>query len=375
MNLFLLMIWKEFSHIKSDKLTIRLMILPVFFQMFLLGYALNTEIKNTAIMVMDESRTPQSRSLTESLKSSYLFRFTGMIEKRSDVREMLDKGRASLVLVIPAEFSRDIAGEKGGRVQLLVDGQDANSANVASGYISAIASGWGLERLKNRLAAKGINVDEIIPVKVNTVILFNPLLKSTWYMIPALLVLLVTTVTSLLTGFSIVKERETGTLEQLMVTPLKPVHLITGKTVPYMLVGIAELLVFLFFSTLWFGIPFRGNIFVFLLMGIIYMISSLGIGILTSTIARTPQQVLFLIWFILIFFILLSGFFIPVENMPGWVQNLTYINPVRFFMFGVREIFLKGSGIKELWRVIGIIAVIGFVVFGASLALFKRKTA
>jgi len=370
---FKLMIWKEFCHIRNDPMTIRLMIFPIFIQLLVLGYALNTEITNTPIAIIDESRTPQSRSLTETLKASYLFQFKGMLDARSEAREYLDKGETKLVLIIPADFASKLDTKDGASVQLLVDGQDANSSNVASGYISSILSQWGMQRLQQTLKGRGIHLETMVPISITPVILFNPLLKSTWYMIPALVVLLVTMVTSLLTGFSIVKEREAGTLEQLMVTPLQSIHLIAGKTVPYMIAGIIELGIFLIFATQWFGIPFRGNIFVFLLFGIIYMISSLGIGILTSTIAKTAQQVLFLIWFILIFFILLSGFFVPVENMPEIVQKLTYLNPVRFFMFAVREIFLKGSGIGELWHTARIMLIIGISVFSASLIFFHRR--
>jgi len=192
-------------------------------------------------------------------------------------------------------------------------------------------------------------------------------------MVPALVVLLVTMVTSLLSGLSIVKEKEAGTLEQLMVTPVKPIHVIFGKTVPYLIIGIIELCVFLIFATMWFKIPFRGSFLVFILFGCIYMISSLGIGILTSTVAKTPQQVLLLIWFILMCFILLSGFFIPVENMPQWIQMVTVVNPVRYFMFVVREIFLKGSDITYLWQEALYMLFTGIMVFGASIVFFQRK--
>ena len=159
-----------------------------------------------------------------------------------------------------------------------------------------------------------------------------------------------------------------------MVTPIEPHHIIVGKTVPYFLIGIAELCVFLLLAVLWFQIPFRGNFLELLLFGMAYMFSSLGIGILTSTVARTPQQVLFLIWFIMIFFLLLSGFFIPVENMPMGVQKVSRINPMRYFMFAVREMFLKGSGLAELWGELLGMAALGGVVFGASVLLFHRRS-
>jgi ABC-2 type transport system permease protein len=158
-----------------------------------------------------------------------------------------------------------------------------------------------------------------------------------------------------------------------MVTPVEPRHVIIGKTVPYLLIGLAEMCVFLVVVLLWFRIPFRGNVLVFFLFGLVYMASSLGIGILTSTIARTPQQVLYLIWFILIFFLLLSGFFLPVENMPHWVQDISRVNPVKYFMLAVREMFLKGAGLAELWRELAAMLAIGATVLAASVALFHRR--
>ena len=373
MNKTRLMIWKEFAHIKADKFSLRLMIFPVFGMLFILGYALTTEVKNIDIAVVDRSATPESRSLIATIRSNYLFHWRPPAITVDEARRRLDRGDIKAVLVIPPEFASDLNRTEGARVQLLVDGQDANSANVSRGYLSAIISRWGMQRFARDLEARGVRVESLIPVTVSPVILFNPLLKSTWYMVPALVVLLVTIITGLLSGLSIVKEKEAGTLEQLMVTPVEPRHVIVGKTAPYLIIGCAEICLFLALAVLWFRIPFRGNFFELLLFGVVYMLSSLGIGILTSTIARTPQQVLFLVWFVMIFFILLSGFFIPIDNMPHWVQNVSRVNPVRYFMFAVREMFLKGSGIKELWPELLSMFVIGATVFGASVLLFHRR--
>jgi ABC-2 type transport system permease protein len=373
MNLVRLMVWKEFAHIRADRLSVGLMIMPVFVMTFLLGYALTTEVKNIDTAAVDQSRTPESVSLIETVRSNTLFRWKGMLPTAQEARRKIDAGAVKAVLVIPPAFSCDLAKSEGARVQLLVDGQDANSANVARGYLSAIVSRWAMQRFGRDLEKRGVRIESLVPVTVTPAILFNPLLKSTWYMVPALVVMLVTIITGLLCGLSIVKEKESGTLEQLMVTPLEPYHLILGKTVPYLLIGLAEMCLFLVVVLLWFQIPFKGNVLVFLLFGLAYMASSLGIGILTSTVARTPQQVLFLIWFILIFFILLSGFFMPVENMPRWVQNVSLVNPVRYFMSAVREMFLKGSGVAELWRELCAMLAIGAAVLSASVLLFHRR--
>lgn len=367
------MIWKEFSHIRNDKMTIRLMVFPVLIQILVLGYALTTEVKNTPLTVLDQSNTPQSLSLIRHLSQSDLFVFKGNVNSRDEARRALDRGEARLALIIPPDFSTKLNSSDGAFVQLLVDGQDVNSSVIAAGYANSIIFNWSMDHLKQQLAKQGIRISQIIPIAVTPQILFNPLLKSTWYMIPGLVVFLVTIVTGLLTGFSIVKEKERGTLEQLLVTPIAPIHIIAGKSIPFMIIGVLEICVFLVLATFWFGVPFRGNPLTLILFGVIYMFSSLGIGIFTSTIARSAQQVLFMIWFILIFFLLLSGFFVPVENMPGWVQKITLINPIRYFMFISRDIFLKGSGIAELWREGVAMLLIGTVMLGLSLAVFKRK--
>lgn len=373
MNTIRLFIWKEFSHIKADPLMSRLIIFPVLAQIFIMGYALTTEVKNTPVAIVDRSNTTQSRSLIHAIQNNDLFLFHGDLQSETEARQLLDNGTIRVALIIPSDFASAMRRTEGASVQLLVDGQDANSSNVASGYMNAIISQWMIRQFKNLLAARGIDIGNVIPVTITQTVLFNPMLKSTWYMIPALVVLLVTMITALLTGFSIVKEKEQGTFEQLMVTPVKPMHVLFGKIIPFVIIGLAEIAAFLFLAVLWFRIPFRGSVITVFGFGLLYMISSLGIGIFTSTVARTSQQVLFLTWFILIFFILLSGFFVPVENMPHWVQLITYVNPVRFFMFAVRETFLKGSGFGQLWREALVISCIGVTVFSMALITFHRK--
>ena len=373
MRFLRLMIWKEFSQIRRDPLTIRLIIMPVVVQMFVLGYAITTEVKNTTITILDRSNTPQSASLVQTILHNRLFRFSGYAQSENDCRTRLDKSDAKLALIIPADFAKNLSAPSGADVSLLVDGQDANSSNIASGYINSIVTGWSLSVLKEKLAGRGLHIQNVLPVEVRPVILYNPMLKSAWYMVPPMAVVLVTMITAILTGFSIVKEKETGTLEQLMVTPISPAHVVLGKIVPYVVIGLFELCAVLASATLWFRVPFHGNFFILLFFGLIYMSSSLGIGILVSTLARNAQQVLFMLWFLLIFFLFLSGFFLALENMPVWVQNLTRINPLRYFMFILREMFLKGSGFAELWKQGLAMLCIGAFVFGASLLTFQRK--
>jgi ABC-2 type transport system permease protein len=362
MNLLMVIVRKEFQQIFRDKTSLRLMFIVPLVQMLVLGYALTTEVKHTPIAVLDHDTGPRSKSLIQAVAANNLFNFKGYATSEAQLRDMLDAGKIKVGMIIPTDFTRDLelatrmqpldmgpstlgVGPQGGaKVQLWVDGQDANSSSVARGYLSAILNRWAMDWLRGRLEGSGIRLDQVLPLSVEATVLFNPMLKSTWYMIPGVAVILVTMVTALLTGFSIVREKEAGTLEQLMVTPIKPFHVVIGKTVPFFLIGLVELMLALFMAQAWFQVPFRGNYAVLVVFSSAYMLSTLGIGILTSTVARTQQQALFIIWFFLLFFMLLSGFFMPVENMPHWVQVITYVNPVRYFMYVLREMFLKGSG-------------------------------
>jgi ABC-2 type transport system permease protein len=368
-----ILVWKEFRQLHNDPIAVRLMIFPVLVQMLVLGYAVTTEVRNTPIVICDRSNSPESRSLVTTIAGNGLFVFKGQEATEEDVRERLDEGHARIGIVISPDFARSLGQGRTGDIEVLVDGQDANSSNVASGYVRAIVQRWALQVLGRRLKARGLSIDDVQPARVQPVILFNPLLKSTWFMVPAMVVLLVTMVTALLTGFSIVREREAGTLEQLMVTPLKSAELVVGKSVPFMLIGFVELCAVLAAAKLWFMIPFRGSYATIFLFAFIYMFSSIGLGVLVSSIARTPHQALYFTWFTLIFFVLLSGFFLPLENMPHWIQQFTRINPLRYFMLAVREVFLKGSGIRALWREAGAMIVIGCVVYSTAMITFKRR--
>jgi ABC-2 type transport system permease protein len=398
MNLFRVVIIKEFQQLARDRTSLRLMIIMPMVQMMVLGYALTTEVKHTPVAVVDHDGGPVSRSLIQAVANNPLFAYRPGVNSEAELRERLDRGEVKLGLIIPGDFSRQleqatrlIPGAAGGsaslgpagsdhksagaQLQLWVDGQDANSAGVARGYLSAVLNQWAMRHLGTRLEATGLRLDQLVPISSDANVLFNPLLKSTWYMIPGIAVILVTMVTALLTGFSIVREKEAGTLEQLMVTPLKPVHVVVGKAVPFFFIGVAELMIALLIAQLWFRVPFRGHYLTLVTFTGIYMLSSLGIGIFTSTVARTQQQALFIIWFFLLFFLLLSGFFLPVENMPHWVQLMTLGNPVRWFMHVLREMFLKGSGFRELWREGLAMLAIGFTVFTFSVLKFNRKAA
>ncbi len=393
MNLLRLIIWKEFRHLRGDRTALRMLLIMPIVQLMILGYALTTEVRHTPLAVLDRCNCPASASLVAAVSEPPLFAFKGYAHSETELRRRFDRGEIRAALLIPADFSQrleerlkgfsSVSGSTGffvptdgpgAPVGLWMDGQDASTANVARGYLNAIINQWAGDRLAERLRADGKKIGDLIPFRVHTLIAFNPLLESSWYMVPGIAVILITMVTALLTGFSIVREKEGGTLEQLLVTPVKPIHIVLGKAAPFFVVGFLQLFLALGIARFWFGIPFLGSYLNLALFCAIYMLSSLGIGIFTSTVARTMQQALFIIWFFLVFFLLLSGFFLPVENMPHWVQLVTYANPVRYFMEILRNMFLKGSGLRELWHQGAAMLAIGVIVFGGALAMFQRKS-
>lgn len=385
MSLLRLIIGKEFRHLRGDRTALRMMLIMPIVQLLILGYALTTEVRHTPLAVLDRCSCPASASLVAAVSEPPLFAFKGYAHSETELRHRLDRGEIRAALLIPADFSRRLEERlkgastgmtegSGAPVGLWMDGQDASTANVARGYLNAVINQWAAGKLADRMQADGKKVGDLIPFRVRTLIAFNPLLESSWYMVPGIAVILITMVTALLTGFSIVREKEGGTLEQLLVTPVKPIHIVLGKAAPFFVVGFLQLFLALGIARFWFGIPFLGSYLDLALFCAIYMLSSLGIGIFTSTVARTMQQALFIIWFFLIFFLLLSGFFLPIENMPHWVQLATYANPVRYFMEILRNMFLKGSGLRELWHQGLAMLTIGVVVFGGALAMFQRKS-
>jgi len=248
----------------------------------------------------------------------------------------------SAVLVIPDGFARHLGRYETVEVQLLLDGVDSNASLIASNHVRGIVESFSLGVVRVSLA--GAPLPDLLP---RVRVLYNPELISRFYMIPGVVVVLLTMLTTLLTGLGLVREKETGTLEQLSVTPIRTGELIVGKLLPFVFIAFFVLAIALSVCLLWFGVPMRGSWGLLILFSLLFLLNTLGMGLLVSTIARTQQQALFMVWFFLIFGIIMSGFFFPIENMPPLMQRLTYLNPLRYFLVVVRELFLKGSGLAS----------------------------
>jgi ABC-2 type transport system permease protein len=373
MQQIIYLIRKEFRQVLRDKAMLRIIFVAPLIQLVLLGYAITTDIKNIPIVICDLDNSHESRELVRGFEHAGRFIITGRISDRSGISDYLDSGTASLVLAIPQNFARDLKNQQSPQVQILVDGQDSNSSLIAIGYANQIIRSFITDQmvdvvLSNPIKAQGIH---LIEPEIN--VWYNPNLVAKNYMVPAIVALLLTIITSVLTAMGIVREKEIGTLEQLMVTPIKPYQLMIGKTVPFAILGFFEVVFALTVAKLWFNIPIVGNLLEFALFTLVFMFTTLGVGIFVSASAKTQQQAMFMAWFFMVFAIIMSGFMFPIENMPRVLQYLTYLNPLRYFLTIVRELFLKGSGFVHLWQQGLIMLVFSISILMLAAIRFEKR--
>ncbi len=361
------LVQKEFQQFRRDKKMRGIVIAAPIMQILILGYAANMDVKNVPLAVYDQDRSAVSRDLAASFVASGSFLLAASPKSNGEVDEDLSSGRAEIALVIPPDFGSRLEGRLSPELQLLVDGSRANTAAVALAYASSVANNFSL-----RYAPAGIRV--ALPVETRTRVWYNPELKSRVFMIPGVFALLLMVITIILTSLAIVKEKESGTLEQLIVTPLRKAELIAGKLAPFVIISLVIICLALAACALFFGIVPRGSIPLLFLLSLALVFSTLGIGLLVSTLARTQQQaMMFSIFFFMFPMMILSGFVFPIANMPAPIRALTYLMPLRYYMIIVRGIFLKGSGLELLWPQLWPLLVIGLAVVSFSIARFRKQ--
>jgi ABC-2 type transport system permease protein len=368
------LIRKEMQQIFKDPNMLRIIFIMPVVQLFVLGYAVTFDVKNLGLALIDRDGSSASRALGERFSRDEHFVVRRIADPPGGIEPLLRRGEATLALVIPRRFGRDLETGRRPEIQILLDGQNSNTAGIALGYCNRIILKFVEERAADMLARAPGVAREVRFVDSKTRVWYNPELKSVYFMVPGIICILLLLITMLLTGLSIVREREAGTLEQLLVTPLKPWQLIAGKTIPFAILGMA---VWAFASTvgvLWFGIPVVGNIGLLALLALAFIFTTLGLGVLISTLAGTQQQALFITWFFLQMFVLLSGLFYPIENMPRWAQAITLINPLRYFIVIVRELLLKGAGLDALWGELRSLLIIGVTVFAVATLRFHKRS-
>jgi len=363
------LIRKEFLQLFRDKKLLPPIFVAPILQLILLGYAVTFDVKNISFSVYDMSNSYYSRKLISSFTSSGYFILDSKSGSYKELEEQIQNNKVSMGLVIPFDFEKDIKKGRKAPVQLIVDGSDANSSNIGLSYAERVIAKFVQDDLE----------ENRIPVKLSKInpefrSWYNPELKSRNFMVPGVLCLLLMIVTMMLTAMVIVKEKEIGTMEQLIVTPIKPVQLIAGKLIPFIIVGFVDVNLVLVVSYFWFGIPIKGSIFLLYFLSAVFILTTLGLGLLISTLSRTQQQAMMIsAFFFMLPFIYLSGFVFPIENMPEIIKFITHFIPLKYFIIIVRGIFLKGNGWEFLWDEFLILLAFGIGIFGLSVFRFNKR--
>ena len=365
---------KEFFQIRQDRRMMSLSLVAPIMQILLLGYAATTDIKYSNLVVCDMDKTEESRAFIKGFTNSRYFIEEYSVDVPRDVDDYIDDGKASIALVVPHDFGADILGRRTTQVQVIVDGADANSANILLGYATQIIGSYS--QLVNASYAtqqqqQGIKAKHIL---AEPRVWFNPDLKSSHYMVPGVVALVLMIITMTLTSLGVVKEKEIGTLEQLLVTPIKPYQLILGKLMPFTLIGFVDVTVVLSIAHFWFEVPMLGSLPLLFALSALFIMTTLGLGLFISTIAKSQQQAMLIAQFFFFMpFTFLSGFTFPIANMPVFIQYITLAIPLRYFLEIVRGIFLKGAGGAQLWPQALALFLIGDAVLTMSVMRFRRR--
>jgi ABC-2 type transport system permease protein len=361
---------KEFTQLSRDKKLLPIILLAPVVQLALMGYAVSVEIKDIGIAVCDQDKSAESRALIEKLVTSGYFTVDYATDDYNDVRSFLDGNKVTMVIVIPHRFGDRIVGREQAKVQVLVDGSEGSTTAIAIGYLNQIlleySSGILAEVVGTQHPLGGIDAE----VRA----WYNPDLKARNYMVPGVLVMILLAGTMNLTSMAIVREKEIGTLEQLMVTPITPTELMIGKIVPFTAISAANATVVLLVMVFGFGIPIRGSVPLLIGLSGLFLLTSLGLGLFLSTISRTQQQAMMVgQFFILQPMMYLSGYVFPVDNMPKILQAISWAIPMRHFLYIVRSLMLKGDGLQNLWLQALLLLLMGAGVLTGSILRFHKK--
>lgn len=366
---------KEFIQAVRDPRLRFFLFMPPIIQLMMYGYAINFDIQHIPTAIYDEARTPQTRALINRFASNPYFNLNYYVERPDQVRDLLDRGKATFALRLSYDFARKLKSGKPGAVQLIIDGTDSNAALIVGRYANAILNDYSLELLQERLGLRGLPGSRGAPVVLEEQTWFNKNRISHVSFVPGVIAMVVMLVSIMLTALSVVREKEMGTMEQLLVTPIRPVEFILGKTIPFVLISLGDVVLVTILAIFWFEVPFRGSPLVLLLGTLLFLISTVGVGLLISTLCATQQQAMMVSTFFFMPFIMLSGLVFPIPNMPVSVQYLTCLNPLRYFIIIIQDIFLKGVGLAVLWPQLASLALLGTALLGLSVLRFRRRLA
>ena len=373
MKAILSILRKEFLQLRRDPRLFPVIFISPILQLLLLGYAANLDVKNIPSVICDMDRSAASRAFLDDFVNSGYFSVEARVERMDEIDRYLDHGDAAMAFVVPRGFGDKLAARREATVMLIADGSESQSASIGVNYGTMIAAKYAQKIIFEAFErAKGFGLKPVL-VNAEVRVWYNPELKSRNFMVPGVLGLILMIMTTSLASQGIVREREMGTMEQLIVTPIRPYQLIVGKLLPFVLIGLVDAVFVITVARGWFGIPIRGSVALLFALCLAFMLNTLGTGLFISTISKTQQQAMLTSLFFIMPQIMLSGFVFPIENMPKVFQYLTTIIPIRYFFVIIRGIMLKGAGWPELWPQAAALLVLGTTTLTLSVARFHKK--
>ncbi len=364
---------KEFIQLRRDPKLVPILFLAPLIQLLLLGYAANLDVRDIPTVVCDQDGSAESRALISRFMNSGYFAPAGRVAATREIDLLLEKGEAAVAVIVPRGFANDLAAGRPATVGVIVDGSESQSATIGASTVSLIVSTRAQELAAgalDRLRAVGIRPVRLAP---EVRVWYNPELRSRNFMVPGILGLLLMVMTMMLTSMAIVREKETGTMEQLVVTPIRPFELIAGKLLPFLIIGVVNVLMIVGLIFLMFRIPMRGSLLLLFGLSLVYMLTTLGLGLFISTVSANQQQAMLTAVFFMMPMMMFSGFAFPIENMPKIIQAVTYVIPLRYYFVIVRGIYLKGVGVHELWAQGLAMLAFGAAILTLSVLRFRKK--
>jgi ABC-2 type transport system permease protein len=364
---------KEFIQITRDRRTLIIILVIPIIQLFLLGYSATTDIRNVPLAVLDQCRCSESRQLLDAYRSADYFTLTYVVDSEDEIRRLIEQGDAMAAIIIPPDYNTALT-EGSAQVAFILDGSDATAGSTALAAATLIGQQHATSLMLERLERSGVDVSAFQPpLEVRTRVWYNPDLVSSYFMIPGVIGMILFAITSILTATAIVRERERGTIEQLIVTPIRPWELVIGKVLPYVILAFIDTLEVLAIGHWWFGIPVRGDLWLILTCSGLLLLSGLGIGLFASTIANNQQEAMLTVWMTLLPSIFLSGFFFPLEAMPALLRWVSYIIPLRYYLVIIRSLLIKGVGMSAIWPEMLALTLFGIFILGAAATRFRKR--
>ncbi len=368
------MLIKEIIQVVRDGRTRFVLVVPPLIQMMVFGYAATYEVHHVPMAVLDLDHSQESRELVSRFTSSPYFEVRGYVADYRELRSWIDTDQVVLAVHIHPGFAQKLRKGETAPLQVVVDATNSNTALIALGYVNQIAQRFAQDYQRDRLERMAPQLTGLTPqIELQRRPWYNEDLESQWFFVPGVIGTLILVMVGVLTAFAIVREREIGTLEQIMVTPIRPAEFILGKTIPFFLIGLLDTALIAVVGTLWFKIPFRGDFLVLLLGAVLYILCILAVGLFISTISRTQQQAMVSAFLFNMPAITFSGFGFPIRNMPEWLQWLTYLDPLRYFLIVIRSVYLKGTGLDILWPQMAAMAALALGLMTISVFRFHKS--